>query len=176
MAKDITKVEIAGPCTLTFGGIDVGHTIDGVELTAERDFKRVITDQYGDSPIDYVLTGNRLKIKFKMAQTEWDQWNIAIPETSSYDGASTKDRADFGADAGYSMRGDGKQLVIHPLKNVATDLSDDVTIYKAVSTENVTLPMKIDEQRVLEITLEALVVEDYGTGRRLGHYGPADVS
>lgn len=176
MASDISKVEIVGPCKITFNGVDMGHTLDGVELTAERDFKRVITDKAGDTPIDYVLTGNRLKLKFKLAQTEWDQWNMAIPETSSYDGAGIKDRNDFGADAGASLRGEGFQLVIHPLKNVATDLSDDVTIYKAVSTDNVPLPMKIDAQRVLEITMEALYVEDYGTGRRLGHYGPADVS
>lgn len=176
MASDITKVEIAGPCKIMFNGVDMGHTLDGVELTAERDFTRVKADRFGDTPIDYVLAGNRLKVKFKLAQTEWDQWNMAIPETSSFDGAGIKDRADFGADAGYSLRQDAAQLIIHPIKNAVTDLSDDVTIYKAVSTEPVTLPMKIDEQRVLEVTMEALVVEDYGTGRRLGHYGPADVS
>jgi hypothetical protein len=36
--------------------------------------------------------------------------------------------------------------------------------------------MKIDEQAVLEVTMTALVSEAYGTGRRLGHYGPGDVS
>jgi predicted ABC-type transport system involved in lysophospholipase L1 biosynthesis ATPase subunit len=51
-----------------------------------------------------------------------------------------------------------------------------VTIYLAVSTENVELPLKIDEQRTIEVTMRALVSEAYGTGRRLGHYGPADVS
>lgn len=176
MASDISKVEISGPCRITANGVDMGHTLDGVELTAERDFTRVKADRFGETPIDYVLAGNRLKLKFKLAQTEWDQWNLAVPETSSYDGAGVKDRNDFGADAGYSLRQDAVLLVIHPLKNAATDFSDDVTIYKAVSTDNVTLPMKIDEQKVLEITMEALVVEDYGTGRRLGHYGPADVS
>lgn len=173
---DISKVEIAGPCFITFNGVNMGHTLDGVELTAERDFTRVKTDRGGDTPIDYVLGGNRLKIKFKLAQTEWAQWNMAIPETSSYDGSGTNDRADFGADAGYSLRGDGAQLVIHPIKNAATDFSDDITVYKAVSVENVPLPYKIDEQKTIEVTMEALYVEDYGTGRRLGHYGPANVS
>lgn len=176
MASDINKVEIAGPCKITFDGVDMGNTLDGIELTAERDFARVKTDRAGDTPIDYILTGNRLKLKFKLAQTEWDQWNMAIPETSSYDGAGVKDRNDFGADAGASLRVEAKLLVVHPLKNAATDLSDDLTIYKAVSTDNVPLPFKIDEQRTLEITMEALYVEDYGSGRRLGHYGPADVS
>lgn len=173
---DISKVEIAGPCNIVFDGVNMGHTLDGVELSAERELTDVMVDKYGHTPIDKVLSGNRLKIKFKLAQTEFAQWNLAMPETSSYDGAGVSDRTDFGADAGYSLRADAKQLVIHPMKNAASDFSDDVTVYKAVSTENIVLPLKIDEQRVIEITMEALVDEAYGTGRRLGHYGPAAVS
>lgn len=176
MASNLARVTITGPCLITANGVDMGHTLDGVELTAERDFTRVKTDKSGDTPIDYVLAGNRLKAKFKLAQADWDQWNLAIPETSSYDGSGVKDRVDFGADAGYSLRQDSVLLRIHPIKNAISDQSEDIVIYKAVSTEPVTLPMKIDEQKVLEITMEALYVEDYGTGRRLGHYGPADVS
>jgi hypothetical protein len=176
MAFDITKAEISGPCLITFAGIVLGHTLDGVELTAERELTEVNVDRYGHTPVDLVLSGNHLKVKFKLAQTEFDQWNAAIPETSSYDGAGIKDRSDFGADAGYSLRGDAAPLVIHPLKNAPADLSDDVTIYLAVSSENVPLPMKIDEQKTLEVTFTALVSEAYGSGRRLGHYGPADVS
>ena len=176
MAKDIAKAEIAGPCTITFGGIDVGHTLDGVTLSAEREFTEVNVDRYGKTPIDFVLTGNNLSVKFKLAQTEFDQWNASIPETSSYDGAGVADRADFGADAGYSLRQDAKVLVVHPMRNAPTDYSDDVTIYLAVSVENIEVPLKIDEQRVIEVTFKAIVSEAYGTGRRLGHYGPADVS
>jgi len=173
---DISKVEIAGPLQITFNGVSVGHTLEGAELTAERDFTDVVVDKYGNTPIDKILTGNRLMLKFKMAQTEWAQWNIAIPETSSYDGAGVADRNDFGADAGASLRTEAKQLILHPLRNVATDLSDDLTIYKAVSVESVSMPFKIDDQRVLEVTMLGLVDESYGTGRRLGHYGPAAVS
>lgn len=176
MAFDITKAEVAGPCRITHKGIVLGHTIDGIELTAMRDLTEVNVDKYGKTPIDFVLSGNNLEIKFKLAQTEWDQWNASIPETSSYDGASTADRADFGADAGYSLRQDAGPMVIHPLKNAETDFSDDITIYLAVSVDDVKLPLKIDEQRTLEVTFKALVSEAYGSGRRLGHYGPADVS
>jgi hypothetical protein len=176
MGADISKVEIAGPLQITHKGIVLGHIVDGVELTAERDFTRVKADRFGDTPIDYVLAGNRLKVKFKLAQTEFDQWNAAVPETSSFDGAGVADRADFGADAGASLRAEAGPMVIHPLKNAPTDFSDDVTLYLAVSTDNVVMPLKIDDQRTLEVTFEALVTEAYGTGRRLGHYGPADVS
>jgi len=176
MAFDISKAEIHGPCLITHKGIVVGHTLDGVEFTAGRELKEVMVDRFGNTPIDLILTGSDLTAKFKMAQTEWDQWNIAIPETSSYDGASSADRADFGADAGYSLRADAGLLVIHPMKNAATDFSDDVTIYLAVSAESITIPFKVDEQRVIEVTMRALVDESYGTGRRLGHYGPSAVS
>lgn len=176
MAKDITKAKISGPCLITANGVDIGHTLDGVEITAERELNEVHVDRYGNTPIDYVLGGNHLKAKFKLAQNTWDSWNLAVPETSSYDGAGSADRADFGADAGYSLRNDAVVLVIHPLRNAATDYSEDVTIYKAVSAEDVTLPMKVDEQAVIEVTMSALVDESYGTGRRLGHFGPAAVS
>lgn len=176
MARTLARAQITGPCSLNFGGIDVGHTVDGVVLTAARELTDVTVDQFGNTPIDKVLSGNGLSVKFKMAQADWDQWNVAIPETSSYDGAGTKDRNDFGADAGYSLRQDAKPLIIHPLKNQPGDLSQDVTIYLAVSSDDVELPMKIDDQAVLEVTMTGLVSEAYGTGRRLGHYGPADVS
>lgn len=178
MAFDIAKAEIAGPCLITFKGIVLGHVVDGIELTAARELTEVQVDRYGHTPIDFVLSGNNLQVKFKLAQTEFDQWNAAIPETSSYDGSGTNDRVDFGADAGYSLRAnnDAGVMVIHPMKNAATDFSDDITIYLAVSAESITLPLKIDAQRVLEVTFKALVSEEYGTGRRLGHYGPANVS
>lgn len=176
MAFDIARAQITGPCRITHKGIVLGHTLDGVDLLAERELTEVNVDRYGKTPIDLILSGNNLKLSFKLAQADWDQWNASIPETSSYDGAAARDRADFGADAGYSLRADAGVMVVHPLKNAETDFSQDVTIYLAVSAEDVSLPMKIDEQAVLEVTFRALVSEAYGTGRRLGHYGPADVS
>lgn len=176
MASSIARAVIAGPQRIIFGGIDVGHTLDGVTLSAEREFTEVNVDRYGKTPLDLVLTGNNLTLKFKLAQADWDQWNIAIPETGSYDGSGNKDRIDFGADAGASLRAEAKTLVMHPTRLDNADLSEDVNIYLAVSAENIEVPFKIDEQKVIEVTMKALVSEAYGTGRRLGHYGPADVS
>lgn len=173
---DLTKVEIAGPCRITLDGVDQGHTLGGVVIKAARDLTKVMADKYGSTPIDYILNGTEATIEFTLAQTEFPQWDKAMPETSSYDGAGTNDRADIGGDAGYSLRQDAKQLIIHPLKNAATDFSDDVTFYLAVSTGDVEVPYKVDEQKVLPMTMTALVTEAFGIGRRLGHVGPAAVS
>jgi hypothetical protein len=173
---DLTKVEIAGPCKITFDGVDLGHTLGGVLITANREFTKVMVDKYGSTPVDFVLNGTEATIEFQAAQNGWYQLDKAMPETSSYDGAGVADRADIGGDAGYSLRSDAKQLIIHPLKNAATDFSEDITIYKAVNTSNVELPYRVDEQMTINMVMTALVDEAYGSGRRLGHIGPAAVS
>lgn len=173
---DISKAEIAGPCSITFNGVNIGHTLDGVEFTAERHFSDVNVDKYGDTPIDKVLTGQNVMLKFKLAQPNYAQLVIAMPEDANYDGAGALDRVALGGDAGYSLRQNSALLTLHPLKNIPTDLSADVTIYKAVSTENVTLPFKVKDQKVIEITMTALVDEEFGVGRRLGHIGYGNVS
>lgn len=173
---DISKAEIAGPCSIVFNGVNIGHTLDGIEFTAERHFADVLVDKYGDTPIDKVLTGTIAMLKFKLAQPNFAQLDLAMPETSSYDGSGTNDRVDIGGDAGYSLRQNAAVLVIHPLKNASTDFSGDVTLYKAVSTDNIVLPFKVKDQKVVEVTMTALVDEQYGPGRRLGHIGPAAVS
>lgn len=172
---DIAKAKITGPCTITFNGVNLGHTLDGITFAAERSFADVKVDKYGDTPIDQILVGTKVTVKFKLAQTGFPQLDVSMPETSSYDGAGTLDRVDLGGDTGFSLRTQAFPLVIHPIKNTG-DVSEDITIYKAVSVENIEIPYKIDEQQVVEITMLGLVDESYGVGRRIGHIGAANVS
>jgi len=171
---DITQVEVAGPCRITYKGVDLGHTLDGVEFSYEREFEDVVVDKYGSMAIDKVLTGSKATIKVKLAQNNIRNLDTAVPESSTVD--ASNDRADLGVDAGATLRGESGQLVIHPLKNATGDQSDDITLYKAVSVETLELNYKIDEQVVVEVTFEALVDESYSSGRRLGHIGYAAVS
>lgn len=173
---DLTKVKVAGPCNIIFDGVNIGHTLGGVTFTAAREFTKVMVDKYGSTPIDFILNGTTATIEFVLAQDEYRQRDISMPESSSYDGAGSLDRADIGGDAGYSLRTDAKELRIHPLKRAVSDFTDDIVIYKAVSTGDVEVPYKVDEQQVVPITMTALVDEAYGVGRRLGHIGSAAVS
>lgn len=172
---DITQVEIEGPCRLTYKGIDIGHTVEGVVLSVDRQLADVVVDRYGSSPIDKILTGTIASLKFKLAQNNIRNLDIAMPETSTADTA-VNDRADLGSDAGYSLRQDAGQLVIHPLKYATGDLSHDVTLYKCVNTNSLELAYKVDEQLVIEVEMTALVDESYTSGRRLGHIGYAALS
>lgn len=172
---DLTQVEIAGPCRITYKGIDLGHTLDGVEVTADRQTADVLVDRYGDTPVDKVITGTILVAKFKLAQWNDRNWDTAFPEGQNIDTA-TNDQTGIGVDAGYSLRGDAGQLVIHPLKYATGDLSHDVTIYLAVNNGGVTLPFKVKDQLVIEVEMTALVSEAFGAQRRLGHIGYAATS
>lgn len=172
---DLAQVEIAGPCRITFGGIDIGHTLDGVELTVDRELAKVMVDKYGETAVDFVLTGQSAKAKFKLAQFNNRVLDMAMPEAQNID-VATLDQTAIGADAGYSLRGDAKALVIHPLKYATGDLSHDVTLYKAINTNSLTLPYTVKDQLLTELEMEALVDESYGSGRRLGHIGYAATS
>lgn len=172
---NIAKVKVAGPQLITYKGIVLGHTLDGVTFTYEREFTDVMVDQYGNTAIDKVLTGQNLQLTFQLAEDDYKSWQAAIPETNAIDG-SVGDRVDLGADAGFSMRTESGLLVVHPNRLDPTDKTEDINVYKAVSTENIEVVLKNDEQKVIEVTMTALVDESYNSGRRLGHIGPADVS
>lgn len=168
-----TNVRI-GACSVFYGGVNLGHTRDGAEFNFEREFEELRVDQYS-SPVDLALTGQNLTVKVYLAEIVNDILNVAIPE-GKYELGSADDRLGLGQDTGYLLGQDAKQLILHPLKNADSDLSEDIVIYKAVSTEPVALNYKVDEQRICEVTFMALIDETNGNGRRLGHIGPTAIS
>jgi hypothetical protein len=66
--------------------------------------------------------------------------------------------------------------VLHPVNKAANDDSEDIVIYKAVSSEPIELPFKVDGQRTFSVTFTALVDEGYTSTRRLGHIGSTNIS
>lgn len=163
-----------GACTVTFGGVSLGHTKGGVTFTYSPKFEDLTADQYGDTPIDKVLTGEEVTIKVNLAEPQVAVLNNIIPAGGHT--SSTNERLGIGTDAGYSTRSDAKALVLHPVDRSSSDVTEDITLYKAISAEPVDLNYEVDKQRVFEITFTALVDETYASGRRLGHIGVTNVS
>lgn len=173
---NISNLKVAAGSLVTFGGVDLGHTVDGAELEIERELTEVKTDLYGNTPVDYVLTGQVATIKLKLAEITPGTLAYVAPE-ADWDVGSTDDHVHFGTNAGYSLRDDALELVITP-QGGNSDGNLTLTLFKAVSTDNVTLAYKIDEQSVFEVTFTALVDESRNAtdGRLLGRMGPADIS
>lgn len=172
----ISKLKVAAGSLVTFGGVDLGHTVDGAEITIEREFTEVKTDLYGNTPVDYVLTGQKAMVKLKLAEIQPGTMAYVVPE-ADWDVGSADDQVHFGTKAGYSLRDDALELVITP-QGGNSDGNMTFTFFKAVSTDNMTLAYKIDEQSVFEVTFTALVDESRAAtdGRLLGRMGPALIS
>lgn len=172
----ISKLKVAAGSLITFGGVDLGHTVDGAEIEIEREFTEITTDIYGKTPIDYVLTGQKATVKLKLAEIHPLTMAYVVPE-ADWDVGSSSDHVHFGSKAGYSLRNDALELVITP-QGGNTDGKMTFTFFKAVSTENMTLAYKIDEQSVFEVTFTALVDESRAAtdGRLLGRMGPTAIS
>lgn len=173
---NLANLKVAAGCRITFGGVDLGHTVDGTELEIEREFTEVKTDLYGNTPVDYVLAGQKATIKMKLAEITPGTLAYIAPE-ADWDVGTADDHVHFGTKAGYSLRSDALELVITP-QGGNTDGNLTITLFKAVSTDNVKLAYKIDEQSVFEVTFTALVDESRAAtdGRLLGRFGPATIS
>lgn len=173
---NLSNLKVAAGSLITFGGVDLGHTVDGAEIEIERDLTEVMVDLYGNTPVDYVVTGQKATVKLKLAEITPGNMSYVVPE-SDYDVGSADDQIHFGTKAGYSLRQDAYQLVITP-QGGNTDGNLTITFFKAVSTDNFTLAYKIDEMSVYEVTFTALVDESRNAtdGRLLGRVGPNLIS
>lgn len=172
----ISKLKVAAGSLVTFGGVDLGHTVDGAEITIEREFTEVKTDLYGNTPVDYVLTGQKATVKLKLAEISPGTMAYVVPE-ADWDVGVADDQVHFGTKAGYSLRNDALELVITP-QGGNSDGNMTFTFFKAVSTDNMTVAYKIAAQSVFDVTFTALVDESRAAtdGRLLGRMGPALIS
>ncbi len=173
----IDKLKVAAGSLITFGGVDLGHTVEGTTLEIERSLTMVKTDLYGETPIDYVLAGQKVMIKMKLAEIVPDILSYLLPE-ADYDTGSADDQIHFGTKAGYSLRNDALQLVITP-QGGNSDGNMTITLFKAVQTGNPSIAYTVEDQTVWDgVQFEALVDETRSAtdGRLLGRFGPATIS
>lgn len=174
---NLNNLKVAAGSLITLGGVDLGHTVDGTELEIERELVMKKTDLYGETPVDYVIAGQKATIKMKLAEIIPNVLSYLLPE-GDYDIGSADDHVHFGTKAGYSLRGDALELVITP-QGGNTDGNMTITLFKAVQVGNVSIAYKIDEQTVWDgIEFVALVDESRSAtdGRLLGRFGPTAIS
>lgn len=164
---DITNVQV-GVCSVSFNGADLGHTQGGVTVSFESTYHDVMVDYFGtDTVVDKVLTGQSFTAVVSLAESTLANLNIAIPTGDN----SVTGKLTLGSKAGERLSTSAAELVLHPVANAAGDRSEDVVMWKAVSSEPVELPYKVDEDRVFEVTFFALPDETKTDGEYLGLIG-----
>jgi hypothetical protein len=163
--SDISNVKM-GVCSVKYGSTDLGHTKGGVTVTYEPDIHDITVDKYGSTPAEKVLIGQKLRATVPLAETTIANLAIAIPEGD--EGTSS---IKIGGEVGLRLSSVAETLVLHPIANESTDLSEDVVIYNAIVTNSISIPFKVDEERVVELEFEGIIDESREDGDRLGLIG-----
>lgn len=163
---DITKVKV-GVCTVVYNGIDLGHTQGGVEVIYKPTHKDVMVDLYGDTKVEQFLTGEQLSAKVPLAEYTIANLRNSIPQ-AEFAGAANS-RITIGHKAGQSARADSYQLVLHPVAEGTKAF--DVVFYKAYVASQITLKHTNKDEKIIEVTFEALLDETRSDGNYLGLIG-----
>jgi len=163
---DVTNVQV-GVCDVSFNGVDLGHTLGGVVVSYEPEYKDVTVDAYGNTPVEKYLIGEKLTAKVPLAEFTVANLRNAMPQ-ATFAGAANA-RITLGAKSGKSALADAYQLVLHPSREGTR--RHDVVFYKAYVDSAIELSHTKEDEKVIEVTFVALVDETKTDGNYLGLIG-----
>lgn len=154
-----------GVCTVTFGGVDLGYTIGGVEVTYTPEYHETKVDQYAGVSERW-LVGESLSAKVPLSENTLTVIKEAITHATDQ-----TDHVTIGSEAGKRTSSLAKLLVLHPIANESSDTSDDVGIYKATVTNEITIAYKNDGEQIIEAMFTGMVDSGRSDGNLLGMIG-----
>ena len=144
-----------GVCSVVYDGADMGLTKGGTEFAYTPEFHTITVDQFGNTPINEYLIGEKAEAKAILAESTLAQIKAICPMAAQViDGIKSK--LTFGSKPGLELLSRSKKLVLHPL-SMGADLSLDVTIYKAAIKSELKLNYKLDGEYLYEVTFAALI-------------------
>lgn len=79
--SDTNNVKL-GVCKIFYGGVDLGYTKGGVEVTVTTSTHEVKVDQFGETPINELITGRQVGVKAPLAETTLDNLVAIMPGAS----------------------------------------------------------------------------------------------
>jgi len=162
---DMTNVKL-GVCSVTFGGTDLGHTKGGVEVVYTPEYHDTTVDKYGNTVARKTLIGEKLVARVPLAESQLSNIAVAIPGSTN-----DSDMQTIGRGAGYDLDGSDAELVLHPTANTSGDRTEDVILYKAVVSNEISLKFMVDDEKVIEVEFEAIIDESKDDGSYLGLIG-----
>jgi hypothetical protein len=166
MAADATKIQL-GPCQVTYKGRDMGHTIGGATVTYSPDYHETKVDKYGSSTVEKFLVGEKLMAEFNLAEFTLANLQDVINQST----LQGDDSVSMGSVAGKKASLNAGLLVLHPLANASTNRDNDVSIYKAVITNELKIEHSNSGEKVLPVVADGLIDENRSDGNMLGFIG-----
>lgn len=163
---------ILTPVRVTYNGVDLGSTEGGVAAAPKYKLSDIKVDQYGDTVVDAVVSGQHYNVKFTLSEAKNKaNWKVAFPHAKLLTGNTN---VYFDMQVGDKVSTHAAPLLLHPLSNVDADLSGDLLFYKAVAMSASEVKFGPDKQ--IGLAVEMLILPDTSVvpARFVMHGDPAN--
>jgi hypothetical protein len=148
-----------GAGSLSIDGNDIGYTTEeGMVINYEPDIHFHLSGKYGNTPVKASLIGQTLTLEVWMAEHTLDNMEYAYAGVVNEDG-----KIKFGGVAGREIT--GKDLVLTPFDNTAP-----WHFRNAVPISAVEANYKVNDERIIHVTFQAMVDEDAPEDENLGYF------
>lgn len=164
MAVDVSNLT-GGPAEFLVDNVRHSHTQGGITATITPANRMRTVDQYGESPVDVIHTGDDVRITAPMA--EWNASVLALiynPGADSTSSGSTNSTLGIGRQGGFVYT--KSNVKITPL--LTADNAKKSEFFQATPVGEFTLNHNNDDDRVFEVEWVALVDPSQGDGRLIG--------
>lgn len=153
-----------GTCSADFGGVDLGLTKGGVEVTVTTTTHKVTVDQFGNTELNEYITGRSAMVKVPMAETDLTLLAAVIPGAVVVtDGTTpTKKKLTVPTSIGVSLRSFADILTLHPIALASNDKTQNFTLPIAAPKGELNFSYKLEEERIF--TVEFTGYPDLSTG------------
>lgn len=149
-----------GAGSISIAGEDVGLTSEeGVVVNYEPDVHLHLSGKYGNTPVKASIIGVTLTIEMWIAEHTMDNMENAFAGVTQADG-----HIEFGGLAGREV--EGKALVLTPF-----DGTEPWSFRNAVPTSAVETAYKVNDERIIHVTMQAMVDIDASDADNLGYFG-----
>ncbi len=142
---------------------ELGHTEDGSVIKIQPKETNRTVEAFGDTPFDIITDGWNITAEAMLKEATLDNFAAALSSLkTTVTGPPSKLSVDIDPTAGKSLVF-GK-LVFHRA-DASTDVSRDITIWKAIVTPNTDLPLKANKDLTVKFVVRAGVWQDPSTGK-----------
>ena len=157
MASSTENVKL-GVCTIMFDSVDLGYTKGGVEVAVATTTHEVKIDQFGETPVNELVTGRTVTAKVPLAETTLENLVKIMPGATLVTDAvdTTKKKVVVTTGVNISLIETAKELVLRP---VGTTGEDDFTILRANTGGALQFAYKHDEERVFNVEFKGYATE-----------------
>jgi len=148
----LTNLDI-GACSLTLDGVDLGHTVGGVEVTLSRETAELLADQYA-GPVNYASTKQEITVTVNLGEVDLAKLKKVFPLNEA---GATATAIPFGTEAGILYRQYAGKLVLHPYNRNASDKTADLVVVNAVAQADLSYSYSKEDQKVYAVEFKGLI-------------------